>query len=98
MATEGYLLDHEEEYLAAEEIPRLSDRRAERMLGALASGLVLLIARWSSSSFVKAWPSFPHNGLRGSAPAATSTSSSATIFNSGDPPARRPTTRCAPGR
>ncbi|MDX6607700.1 MAG: hypothetical protein QOD14_2240, partial [Solirubrobacterales bacterium] len=28
MTTEGYLLDLEEEYLAAEEVPRWSDRRA----------------------------------------------------------------------
>ena len=41
-----------------------ADRRAERLLGALASrGAGADRAAWSSSSFAKAWPSFSHNGL-----------------------------------
>lgn len=63
MATEGYLLDYEEEYLAAEEVPRLSDRRAELMLGALVVAVVGLLVAMIVFVFIRGWPSFAHNGL-----------------------------------
>ncbi len=40
-----------------------ADRRAERMLGALACGVLALIAGMIIFVFQKAWPSFSHNGL-----------------------------------
>ena len=44
-------------------IGTVSDRRAELMLGALASVVLLLITLMIISVFAKAWPSFAHNGL-----------------------------------
>jgi phosphate transport system permease protein len=41
-----------------------SDRRAERMLGALAATTLVLIAAMVVTVFIKAWPSFATNGLR----------------------------------
>jgi phosphate transport system permease protein len=40
-----------------------SDQRAERSLGALACTVLLLIAAMVLFVFMKAWPSFAHNGL-----------------------------------
>ncbi len=40
-----------------------SDRRAERALGALAAGVLLLIGVMVVTVFINAWPSFAHNGL-----------------------------------
>ena len=40
-----------------------SDRRAELVLGALASGLLVLIAAMATYVIYRAWPSFQHNGL-----------------------------------
>ena len=45
-------------------VPRpLSDKRAERILGALSCVVLLVIALMVISVFDKAWPSFAHNGL-----------------------------------
>src|SRR3954471_13636519 len=52
----------EEEYLP-EYGPRWSDQRVERMLGALVSAVVGLLLALIVTVFVKAWPSFSHNGL-----------------------------------
>jgi phosphate transport system permease protein len=41
----------------------LEDRRAERLLGALSSVVLVLIAGMVIFVFVKAWPSFSNNGL-----------------------------------
>ncbi|HEY0344942.1 MAG TPA: phosphate ABC transporter permease subunit PstC [Solirubrobacteraceae bacterium] len=41
----------------------MSDKRAERMLGALASVVLLVIVLMVVSVVSKAWPSFAHNGL-----------------------------------
>ena len=41
-----------------------ADRRAERLLGALAATTLLLIAAMVVTVFIKAWPSFSANGLR----------------------------------
>jgi ABC-type phosphate transport system permease subunit len=43
---------------------RLSDRRAELMLGALVCGVLLLVLALVVFVFHEAWPSFAHNGLR----------------------------------
>src|SRR5438874_1006442 len=40
-----------------------SDQRAERTLGALASGVLLVIVLMIVFVAVRAWPSFQHNGL-----------------------------------
>jgi phosphate transport system permease protein len=40
-----------------------SDKRTERLLGALACSVLVLIAGMVIFVFVKAWPSFAHNGL-----------------------------------
>jgi phosphate transport system permease protein len=40
-----------------------NDQRAERLLGALAATLLLLIVAMVVTVFLKAWPSFAHNGL-----------------------------------
>ncbi|HVY78972.1 MAG TPA: ABC transporter permease subunit [Solirubrobacterales bacterium] len=51
---EGYL---------PEEGPRWSDQRAERLLGALVCAVVGLLLALIVTVFVRAWPSFAHNGL-----------------------------------
>lgn len=43
--------------------PKWSDQRAERMLGALVCAVVGLLLALIITVFVKAWPSFSHNGL-----------------------------------
>jgi phosphate transport system permease protein len=40
-----------------------TDQRAERMLGALAIAVLVLIVAMVATVFAKAWPSFSHNGL-----------------------------------
>jgi phosphate transport system permease protein len=40
-----------------------TDQRAERLLGALAVTVLVLIAAMIVTVFIKAWPSFAHNGL-----------------------------------
>jgi phosphate transport system permease protein len=52
----------EEEYLP-EYGPKWSDQRAERMLGALVCAVVGLLLALIVTVFVRAWPSFAHNGL-----------------------------------
>lgn len=51
---EGYL---------PEDGPKWSDQRAERMLGALVCAVVGLLLALIATVFVRAWPSFAHNGL-----------------------------------
>jgi phosphate transport system permease protein len=55
----------EEEYLhePAEYGPKWSDQRVERMLGALVCAVVGLLLALIVTVFVRAWPSFAHNGL-----------------------------------
>jgi phosphate transport system permease protein len=43
--------------------PRWSDQRVERMLGALVCAVVGLLLALIVTVFVRAWPSFAHNGL-----------------------------------
>jgi len=43
--------------------PKWSDQRAERMLGALVCAVVALLLALVVTVFVRAWPSFAHNGL-----------------------------------
>ena len=52
-----------EEQYPSEYGPRWSDQRAERMLGALVCFVVGLLLALIVTVFVKAWPSFAHNGL-----------------------------------
>jgi ABC-type phosphate transport system permease subunit len=52
----------EEEYLP-EYGPKWSDQRAGRMLGALVCAVVGLLGAMIVTVFVRAWPSFSHNGL-----------------------------------
>jgi len=51
---EGYL---------PEDGPKWSDQRAERMLGALVCAVVGLLLALIVTVFIRAWPSFAHNGL-----------------------------------
>jgi phosphate transport system permease protein len=54
----------EEEYFHEPEYgPKWSDRRVERMLGALVCCVVGLLLALIVTVFVRAWPSFSHNGL-----------------------------------
>lgn len=52
-----------EEQFQEEYGPKWSDRRVERMLGALVCGVVALLLALIVTVFVRAWPSFAHNGL-----------------------------------
>jgi ABC-type phosphate transport system permease subunit len=52
----------QEEYLQ-EYGPKWSDRRVERMLGALVCAVVCLLLAMIATVFWRAWPSFAHNGL-----------------------------------
>ncbi len=90
MATEGYLLDLEEEYLAAEEIPRWSERRAELMLGALVVAVIGLLVAMIVFVFVQAWPSFAHNGLSWFTSGGSVDDQLQTIFQSGETPGAQP--------
>jgi ABC-type phosphate transport system permease subunit len=54
----------EEDYLYEPEYgPKWSDQRVERMLGALVCFVVGLLLALIVTVFVRAWPSFSHNGL-----------------------------------
>ena len=66
----------DQEYLPEEYGPKWSDQRAERMLGALVCAVVGLLLALIVTVFVRAWPSFAHNGLAWFGPAATSTTRS----------------------
>jgi phosphate transport system permease protein len=68
-----------------------SDRRAERVLGAVASLVLLMIGGMVAFVFAKAWPSFSHNGLHWFGPPAHGGSVDdqlAGIFNSPADPRR----------
>ena len=52
-----------EEQYPSEYGPKWSDQRAERLLGALVCAVVGLLLALIVTVFVKAWPSFAHNGL-----------------------------------
>src|SRR5215475_8277335 len=54
MDEEGYLPEYG---------PKWSDQRAERLLGALVCAVVGLLLALIVTVFVRAWPSFAHNGL-----------------------------------
>ena len=59
-----------------------TDRRAELLLGALASAVLLLIAFMIAFVFAKAWPSFSHNGLAWFMPGGNVDEQLTDIFNS----------------
>lgn len=52
-----------EEQYPTEYGPKWSDQRVERMLGALVCTVVGLLLALIATVFVRAWPSFSHNGL-----------------------------------
>jgi phosphate transport system permease protein len=52
-----------EEQFPTEYGPKWSDQRVERMLGALVCAVVGLLLALIVTVFVRAWPSFSHNGL-----------------------------------
>jgi phosphate transport system permease protein len=59
-----------------------TDQRAELVLGALASAVLLLIAFMIVFVFAKAWPSFAHNGLAWFGPGGNVDEQLTGIFNS----------------
>ncbi|HEX3174046.1 MAG TPA: ABC transporter permease subunit [Solirubrobacterales bacterium] len=73
----------EGEYLPAEYGPRWSDQRAERMLGALVCAVVALLLALIVTVFVRAWPSFAHNGLAWFGPGGNVDEQLNTIYLSG---------------
>ncbi|MDX6583246.1 MAG: phosphate transport system permease protein [Solirubrobacterales bacterium] len=60
--SEGLLLDPEEQALAGAP-PRSSDRAVELWLRAVVIGFMVLLLAIVVTVFVRAWPSFAHNGL-----------------------------------
>ncbi|UGS35178.1 PstC family ABC transporter permease [Capillimicrobium parvum] len=65
-----------------------SDRRAERVLGALSSLLLVLIGAMVVFVMVKAWPSFAHNGLGWFGSGGSVDDQLTQIFNSPADPAK----------
>lgn len=59
-----------------------TDHRAERLLGAVACGILVLIAGMVVFVFAKAWPSFSHNGLAWFGTGANVDQQLGDIFNS----------------
>jgi phosphate transport system permease protein len=90
MASEAYPLDLEEEYLAADQVPRWSDRRAELMLGALVVAVVGVLVAMIVFVFIRAWPSFSHNGLSWFTAGGSVDDQLSTIFQSGETPGAQP--------
>ena len=84
MATEGYLLGYEEEYLAAEEVPRLPDRRADSCSARWLLPSSACSWRCSSSSSSEAGPRSPTTASPGSAPGGSIDNQLQTIFQSGE--------------
>jgi phosphate transport system permease protein len=60
--SDGLLLEPEEQAVAAAG-PRTSDRRVELWLRAVVIGFMVLLGAIVATVFVRAWPSFAHNGL-----------------------------------
>jgi phosphate ABC transporter permease protein PstC len=68
--------------------PNRSDKRAELMLGALASVVLVLIVGMLVFVLSKAWPSFAHNGLAWFGPGGNVDQQLTDIFNSPADPAK----------
>jgi phosphate transport system permease protein len=90
LATDAYPLDLEEDYLLAEEVPRWSDRRAELMLGSLVVAVVALLVAMIVFVFIRAWPSFAHNGLSWFTAGGSVDNQLQAIFQSGETPGAQP--------
>jgi ABC-type phosphate transport system permease subunit len=90
MGTEAYPLELEGQYLAADEAPRWSDRRAALMLGALVVAVVGLLVAMIVFVFVRGWPSFAHNGLSWFSAGGSVDNQMQTIFQSGETPGAQP--------
>jgi phosphate transport system permease protein len=73
-----------EEEFPEEYGPRWSDRRVERMLGALVCAVVGLLLAMIVTVFVRGWPSFAHNGLAWFGPGGEVDSQLNAIFLSGE--------------
>lgn len=71
------------EELPQEYGPKWSDQRVERMLGALVCGVVGLLLAMIVTVFVRAWPSFSHNGLAWFGPGGSVDDQLNAIFLSG---------------
>jgi len=65
-----------------------TDKRAELALGALSSAVLLLIGFMIAFVFVKAWPSFSHNGLAWFGPGGSVADQLEAIFNSPSDPSK----------
>src|SRR3954471_13799206 len=72
-----------EEQYPSEYGPKWSDQRAERMLGALVCAVVGLLLALIVTVFVRAWPSFAHNGLAWFGPGGNVDDQLNTIYLSG---------------
>ena len=59
-----------------------TDRRTERVLGAIAALTLVLIAAMIVTVFIKAWPSFQANGLSWFGPGGSVDAEIIAIFNS----------------
>jgi ABC-type phosphate transport system permease subunit len=90
LTTEAYPLDLEEDYLLAEEVPRWSDRRAELMLGSLVVAVVALLVAMIVFVFIRAWPSFAHNGFSWFTAGGSVDNQLQAIFQSGETPGAQP--------
>jgi ABC-type phosphate transport system permease subunit len=64
--------------------PRWSDKRVERMLGALVCAVVGLLLAMIVTVFVRGWPSFAHNGLAWFGPGGSVDDQLNAIFLSGE--------------
>jgi phosphate ABC transporter permease protein PstC len=73
----------DQEYPPEEYGPKWSDQRAERMLGALVCAVVGLLLALIVTVFVRAWPSFAHNGLAWFGPGGNVDDQLNTIYLSG---------------
>jgi ABC-type phosphate transport system permease subunit len=73
----------EEEHLPAEYGPKWPDQRVERILGALVCWVVALLLALIVTVFVRAWPSFAHNGLAWFGPGGNVDAQLSRIYTSG---------------
>jgi phosphate transport system permease protein len=74
----------DEYYLEPEQSGLSQDQRAERGLGALVCGVVVLLLAMAVFILREAWPSFAHNGLRWFGPGGDVDTQIQAIFTSGD--------------
>ena len=78
--------------------PKWSDQRVERMLGALVCAVVGLLLAMIVTVFVRAWPSFAHNGLAWFGAGGNVDDQLNAIFLSGPERSSNTSTPSTPGR